>query len=220
MTEFHRVFEGLAPWIHEYGAAAVFVIVTFESFGVPLPGESLLIAAAILSRRGDLSFSALLVSAWSGAVIGDNIGYLIGRVLGRRLLLRFGAKIGLTASRLRRVEATFARYGPLTVGFARFVNVLRQLNGVVAGSLKMDWRYFLVFNALGGAIWVIIWTAVGAYIGERGAYVTLLIRKFGFIGTITVTATLTIALILFYFHNTRSSAQREDTIHKPNKLWE
>jgi membrane protein DedA with SNARE-associated domain len=76
-------------------------------------------------------------------VLGDNIGYGIGRVLGRALVLKHGKKIGLDADRLRKVEDVFARFGPATVAFARFVNVLRQLNRVVAGTLNMDWRRFL-----------------------------------------------------------------------------
>jgi membrane protein DedA with SNARE-associated domain len=91
--------------------------------------------------------------AWAGAVIGDNIGYVIGRTFGRAVVLRFGGRIGITADRLRKVEDVFARYGPVTVGFARFFPILRQLNGVVAGTLAMEWRRFLLFNALGGALW-------------------------------------------------------------------
>jgi membrane protein DedA with SNARE-associated domain len=105
-----------------------------------------------LAGRGEISFPALLISAWIGAVTGDNIGYLIGRKLGHKALLRFGGMVGLTADRLRKMEAIFVRYGALTVAFARFFNILRQLNGVVAGSLEMDWRRFLVFNSLGGAL--------------------------------------------------------------------
>src|ERR1039458_5882519 len=101
----------LVPWIHHYGVAAVCVILVFESLGIPLPGESLLIVAAILAGRGDISFPGLLVAAWAGAVLGDNIGYLIGRILGHRLVWRYGRKIGLTAERLRKVEAVFVRYG-------------------------------------------------------------------------------------------------------------
>ena len=119
-----------------------------------MPGESLLIGAAILAGRGTVSLSALLVSAWAGAVIGDNIGYLIGRNFGHTLIVRFGKKVGLTSARLDKVAAIFAKYGPATVAFARFFNVLRQLNGIFAGTLEMSWWRFLAFNAFGGALWV------------------------------------------------------------------
>jgi len=191
MAEFTHVLGLLEPWIHHYGVAAVFVILTLESFGVPLPGESLLVVAAVLAERGDISFASLVLSAWAGSVIGDNIGYLIGKLLGRKLLLRYGGKIGLDAGRLGKVEVVFARYGPAAVGFARFVNVLRQLNGVVAGTLGMDWRRFLVFNALGGGLWVLTWSTVGFYLGLHGGDIAALAHRLGFLGPLL----LSIALI-------------------------
>ena len=167
IAEIEHLLGNLEPFVHEYGAAAVMVILTFESLGLPLPGESVLVLASVLAGRGELSLPLLMLAAWAGAVMGDNIGYLIGRRLGRILIIRYGAKIGITADRLSQVEAVFGRYGPLTVAFARFVNVLRQLNGVVAGMLKMDWRRFLFFNALGGALWVSVWTLTGFYLGAH-----------------------------------------------------
>jgi len=166
-TEIAHFFGGLAPYIQEYGVLAVMVILTFESIGIPLPGESLLVVASVLAARGEISLPALMVSAWAGSVSGDNLGYLLGRRFGRALILRWGAKIGITAGALAKVEAVFARYGAVTVAFARFVNVLRQLNGVVAGIAKMDWKRFLFFNALGGALWVIVWTSAGYYLGKH-----------------------------------------------------
>ncbi|MCI0466089.1 MAG: DedA family protein, partial [Beijerinckiaceae bacterium] len=147
-TEIEKLLGSLAPFIQEYGVLAVMVILTFESIGIPLPGESLLIVASVLAARGDISLPALMLSAWAGAVSGDNIGYLLGRRFGRALILRWGAKIGITAGALAKVETVFARYGALTVAFARFLNVLRQLNGIVAGIAKMEWKRFLFFNAL------------------------------------------------------------------------
>ncbi|MGH6851916.1 MAG: DedA family protein, partial [Methylocella sp.] len=152
--EIEQFLGNLEPFVHAYGAAAVMVILTFESLGLPVPGESVLIFASVLAGRGELSLLFLMLAAWAGAVLGDNIGYLIGRRLGRAIILRYGAKIGINADRLNRVEAFFKRYGPVTVAFARFVNVLRQLNGIVAGTMKMEWKRFLFFNALGGALWV------------------------------------------------------------------
>jgi membrane protein DedA with SNARE-associated domain len=183
-----------APLIHEYGAAAVTVILTFESFGAPLPGESLLIFASVLAGRGQLSLPLLMLSAWAGAVSGDNIGYLIGRRFGRAIVLRYGARVGITAGRLSQVEALFARYGSLTVAFARFLNVLRQLNGIVAGMLNMEWRRFLIFNAIGGALWVTAWTLAGFYLGRHiadvGAFAHDLEHKGAFLGVGMLAAAL------------------------------
>jgi membrane protein DedA with SNARE-associated domain len=196
MTEITHLLGTLEPWVHEYGVSAVFVILTFESLGAPLPGESVLVVASLLAGRGEIAFIPLLLAAWAGAVMGDNIGYLIGRKLGRRLLLRYGGRFGLTEQRLAKVEDVFARYGPAAVGFARFFNVLRQLNGVVAGSLDMPWRRFLLFNALGGAVWVLAWTLIGYYAGAHGADMAALLHRLGYAGIVVALA----AAIALYIH--------------------
>jgi len=195
VVEIEHFLGNLEPLVHEYGAAAVMVILTFESLGLPLPGESVLVFASVLAGRGELSLLPLMLSAWAGAVLGDNIGYLIGRRLGRAIILRYGGKIGINADRLSRVEAVFARYGPVTVAFARFVNILRQLNGVVAGMLKMDWRRFLVFNALGGALWVSVWTLTGFYLGKHGSDIRAVADDLERAGAILGLAVLLAALV-------------------------
>ena len=198
MADFHHELGALEPWIHDYGVAAVFMILTLESLGLPLPGESLLVIAAVLAGRGDLSFPGLLVAAWAGSVLGDNIGYLIGRMLGHRLILRYGAKIGVTTERLHRVEAVFAHYGPVTVAFARFFAVLRQLNGVVAGIVQMEWRRFMAFNALGGALWVLAWTMAGFYLSRHGARIDVLLHKLGYLGAGFAATALVLILTWFF----------------------
>ena len=99
MEEIGDLVAGLEQFVRAYGAAAVLVIIMLEAFGMPLPGESLLIFSAALAGRGEMSLPALLICAWAGAVIGDNVGYVIGRTLGRAAVARFGAKIGLTEAR-------------------------------------------------------------------------------------------------------------------------
>jgi membrane protein DedA with SNARE-associated domain len=194
-VEIEHLFGNLEPFVHTYGAAAVMVILTFESLGAPLPGESLLILASVLAGRGELSLPLLMLSAWAGAVLGDNIGYVIGKRLGRAMILRYGGKIGINADRLNRVEAVFGQYGPFTVAFARFVNILRQLNGVVAGMLKMDWRRFLVFNALGGALWVSAWTLTGFYLGAHVSDIRVIAHDLEHAGAILGLGLLTAALV-------------------------
>ena len=119
-----------------YGAFAIMPILAIEAVGAPVPGRSLLIFASVLAGRGEMPLPALLASAWLGSVVGDNLGYLIGRKLGRATVLRYGAKVGLTAERFSGIEATYIRYGYATVLFARFFSILRQLNGVLAGMLE------------------------------------------------------------------------------------
>jgi membrane protein DedA with SNARE-associated domain len=214
VAEFGYVLGLLEFWIHQYGGVAILLILTFESFGLPLPGESLLIVAAILAARGDLSFLSLFVCAWAGAVLGDNIGYIIGRMFGHRFLWRYGKKIGLNAERLHRVEAVFARYGPLTVCFARFINMIRQLTGIVAGTLQMDWRRFLLFNALGGALWVLAWTMAGFYLGSHGADIAVLVHKLGVFGAIAFLTALIVVVAYLYGHRAFARLYRMATTVK------
>ncbi len=157
----------IEPWLEQYGYAAVFTGLLLESVGLPLPGETLLIAGAVLAAKGSLHILPLLACAWVGAVLGYNLGFAIGRFGGRRLVVRYGARIGITASRLDKVEKFFQRFGGEVVLVARFVVLARQLNGIVAGTAGMGWWRFLAYNAIGGALWVGAW-GVGVYlIGER-----------------------------------------------------
>jgi membrane protein DedA with SNARE-associated domain len=204
MTEIEHLLASIDPLVRHDGLVVVPAVITLESLGAPLPGESLLIFASVMAEHGNMSFPLLLLFAWIGGVVGDNIGYLIGRRLGRAVLLRYGDKIGFTAQRLDRVEAVFARYGPLTVAFARFFNVLRQLNGVVAGTLKMDWWRFLLFNALGCALWVLTWGLAGFYLGEHVSDITRLAHGLGLVGAVIV-AILVIGAAIFAFRRTRAN---------------
>jgi membrane protein DedA with SNARE-associated domain len=202
-AEVEHLLGNLAPYIHEYGAAAVTIILTLESIGAPLPGESLLIFASVLAARGEISLPLLMLSSWAGAVMGDNIGYLLGRRFGRGIILRYGTRFGINPERLAKVEAVFARYGAFTVAFARFVNVLRQLNGVVAGMLRMDWKRFLFFNALGGALWVTVWTLAGFYLGEHVSNFAAVAHDLEHGGALLGVAVLLVALVYAAWHMSR-----------------
>jgi membrane protein DedA with SNARE-associated domain len=171
LSDLQDVLGFVAPWLERYGYAAVIGALLLESFGLPLPGEAMLIAGAALAAGGELRLVPLLVSAWLAAVAGDNIGFAIGRFGGRRLILRYGARIGITESRLARVEAFFRRFGAQIVLVARFFAVLRQLNGLVAGTVGMGWWRFLAFNALGAALWVSAWGFGVYYFGRSLGHV-------------------------------------------------
>jgi len=193
--DIEQLISSAEPLIRQYGVLVVTIVLTLESLGAPLPGESLLIVASVLAGRGDISLTTLLLFAWLGAVLGDNVGYLIGKKLGRAAVLRYGKKFGITPERLQKIEEIFARFGPATVTLARFVNILRQLNGVVAGILNMDWRRFLIFNALGGALWVLFWGFAGFFLGEHMSKITSFARDFGFAGAIVLIAILVLVLL-------------------------
>jgi membrane protein DedA with SNARE-associated domain len=157
----------LMTLLHHYGYAAIFLLVMVEDFGVPAPGETALVVGSAAAATGQLNIWGVLVAAFLGAVIGDNIGFAIGHFGGRKLVLSAGGRVGITHSRLEYAEGFFHKYGDVVVAGARFVEVLRQLNGIIAGTMGMDWRKFLAFNALGAALWVSVWGAIGYFAGEN-----------------------------------------------------
>lgn len=197
MEELGQLVAGLEGFVRHYGAFAVIPILAIEAVGAPVPGESLLIFASVLAGRGEMSLSALLVSAWVGAVIGDNLGYLIGRKLGRTTVLRYGAKVGLTDERFRGIESRYIRYGYVTVVFARFFSVLRQLNGILAGILGMSWWRFALFDAVGAALWVMVWVFAPAYFSEHLTVIIALAHHTKVVVSVLVAAGLT--MVLGYF---------------------
>jgi membrane protein DedA with SNARE-associated domain len=135
------------------GYAAVFALIAVETMGIPVPGETALIGAALLAHDGQMDIVTLVAIAAAAAIIGDNIGFTIGRKGGRRLLLRPGP---FHAQRLRIIEIGepfFARHGPKAVFLGRWVSGLRIASAWLAGINGMSWPVFLVWNALGGIVW-------------------------------------------------------------------
>ena len=159
----------LAPLLTHYGYWAVGAVVLVEDFGVPAPGETILIAAGVYAGAGQLNVVAVAVIAFAAAVVGDNIGYLIGHTGGRAFVHRWGRYVFVTPERFQKAEEFFARHGGKIVVVARFVEGLRQVNGIIAGTSGMPWPRFLVFNAVGAALWVGLWTSL-AYV--TGSHIT------------------------------------------------
>lgn len=154
----------LEPYLATYGSIILFLVIYLESFGVPLPGESLVIGASLLAQHesltnNGLSLTTLLIAVFCGAILGDSTGYMIGHYGGRKVLIRYGPRVKLTTERLTHIEGLFERYGMLVVAVARFVVPLRQLNGIFAGSIAMKWPKFLIANIVGAAIWTTVWGA-------------------------------------------------------------
>lgn len=169
------VLASLTPILASHGYLAVFGFLFIESFGAPVPGQTMLMAAGVFAGAGKLNVAGVAIVGFLAAVAGDNVGYLIGHLGGRGLVLRFGRYIFVTEERLKKVEDFFGRHGGKIVAVARFLDGLRQLNGVVAGIVGMPWRRFLACNALGAMAWVGVWTSVG-YLA--GGHLTVIYQQF------------------------------------------
>ena len=147
----------------EYGYAAVFLFVMVESLGVPIPGETMLITAALYAGATQkLEIVLVWAFAATAAIVGDNIGYAIGRFGGYRALRRYGSKVGLSEAKLKVGMLVFERQGGKVIFFGRFVSILRTYAAFLAGVNRMSYYRFFAFNAAGGVVWSAIY-AFGFY---------------------------------------------------------
>jgi undecaprenyl-diphosphatase len=135
------------------GYAAVFAFIAVETMGIPVPGETALIAAALLAHAGQMDIVTLVLVAAAAAIVGDNVGFAIGRRVGRRVLEAPGPLHGHRLALLARGEPFFERHGPKAVFLGRWVAGLRIASAWLAGVNRMRWRVFLPWNALGGLVW-------------------------------------------------------------------
>jgi membrane protein DedA with SNARE-associated domain len=161
------VLHGLEPTLNQFGYLAVVGLVLIEDFGVPVPGETVLILAAVYAGTGRLNIALVALLGFCGAVMGDNIGFAIGHFGGRPLIERYGRYILLTHERIEKATSFFERHGGWIIVVSRFIEGLRQANGIIAGISGIHWAKFLVFNAIGAALWVAVWTSVGYFSGSH-----------------------------------------------------
>jgi membrane protein DedA with SNARE-associated domain len=174
--------------ISAYGYWAVGMIVGLESLGLPLPGETLLVLASLhAGSHHDLHIGAVIAAAATGAIVGDNAGYWLGRQLGYRLLLRYGGYVGLPDRRIKLGQYLFLRHGGKVVFFGRFIPITRILAAFLAGANRMPWRRFLLANAAGGILWATVLGLSAYMFGEAIRQVTgLLTIGLGAVGLIAV----------------------------------
>ena len=159
--------DALSSPLQHFGVWAIALLIMLEDFGIPVPGETILIAGAVYAGAGRLNIVSVGVAAFIAAIIGDNIGFAIGHFGGRALALRWGKYVFLTEERLDKAERFFDRRGAIVITFARFVEGLRQANGIIAGISGMHWLRFLIFNAIGAALWVGTWVSLGYFAGNH-----------------------------------------------------
>jgi membrane protein DedA with SNARE-associated domain len=175
MTDQHlpAVIQAIAPVIDQYGYYAVGGLLLLENFGIPVPGETVLIAAAVFAGLGKLNIVLIIVIAIACSILGDNIGFWIGRYGGHPILEKYGKYVFLTKRRITKIEAFYGRNGARIILVARFIDGLRQANGLIAGITEMRWQKFLLFNTIGATLWVLTWSLIGYF---AASHITLLLR--------------------------------------------
>jgi membrane protein DedA with SNARE-associated domain len=172
------VFNSLEPTLRHYGYLAVGGVLLLENVGLPLPGETMLIAASLYAATGRLNIVLVALIAAVASTAGSSIGYAIGAYGGRPLAERYGRYVFLTPERLDRTEAFFSRRGWLVVLVGRFVEGVRQAAGVIAGISDMRFPTFLLFTSLGAVAWVAAWSTVGDLAGD---HITTISRYTGYV---------------------------------------
>ncbi|HEY2532706.1 MAG TPA: DedA family protein [Xanthobacteraceae bacterium] len=195
--------------IHQWGAWIVFTLVFLESIGWPLPGEAILVSAAIFAGTTQgLGIAVVLLSAMLGAILGGTIGFWIGDRYGYPLLLRYGPYIGLTEIRIKIGRYLFRRHGMLVVLIARFVAVLRSVVGFIAGANRMPFAHFMIANSAGAVAWALFY-GLGAYYLGRG--VEEFARPFAMALSV-LGAILVVSMILYWRrkeHELAAAAERD-----------
>jgi membrane-associated protein len=202
------------------GYPLLFVLVMAESGGVPIPGETALITAGVLASRGKLQIEWVIVTAAAAAIVGDNIGYLIGRKGGRWLLERPGRFHRQRLEVIKTGEPFFERHGPKAVFFGRFLLGLRVWASWLAGATRMHWRTFVAWNALGGITWA---TGIGLLAYFLGNSAGNAIETFGIYGLVAVLVAIVSAVVLHrraHRHRESNAAEQDGdedgpTVHSP-----
>jgi membrane protein DedA with SNARE-associated domain/membrane-associated phospholipid phosphatase len=195
--------QAVQHWLAQYGYAGVAIGVFLESAGVPVPGEAALLAAGFAASRGTLSLPAIMAVAAVAGVLGDNLGFWVGRRLGRPWLERNGRWILLTPARLQRMDHFFARFGAPAVGLARFVAGVRVVAAVSAGVAGMRWRAFAIYNVAGAMLWSVVTTLEGYAFGRGWSVVA---GRFGPLGTVVFAVLPLTALTAWIFWQFRTRA--------------
>jgi membrane protein DedA with SNARE-associated domain len=186
----------VSGFVHHYGLLALFLIVMLESAGVPLPGETALVAAGVFASHGELNIAAVIIVAAAAAIIGDNLGYWIGRTGGRSVLTRWT----VTSRTLPWAEGFFERHGPKTIFIGRFFSILRVTAAWMAGVSRMRWWTFFLWNAAGGICWALLVGLVAYLFGQAAADA---IAKYGLIGGALIVALALAGLVAFHFWRKR-----------------
>jgi membrane protein DedA with SNARE-associated domain len=183
MVEARIVFAAIVDVSH-VGYAALFALIAVESMGIPVPGETALITGAILASKGQLQIEWVIVLAATAAILGDNVGYLIGRHGGRRLLTMNGPFLATRQRVLRVGEPFFERHGPKAVFLGRFTAGLRIWAAWLAGATHMPWKSFLLYNALGGIVWAAVVGVLAYVLGHAAEKAIEVAGAVGLVGAV------------------------------------
>lgn len=190
------MLETLLSYFQQYGYWVVFFGVMLENAGIPVPGETILLAAGFFAYQGHFNLWGVMAIAAVGAVLGDNAGYYLGHKIGRATLERYGRYVGLTHVRIAHMERYFASHGDKTILVARFITGLRVFAALLAGSSRMPWRTFAIYNMMGAVLWSFVITLAGYFFGRSWELLERWIKGAGMIALGIVVIVVIVMIVL------------------------
>jgi len=197
----------LIHWLTSYGYIVLFVLVSLESLGIPLPGETALVTASAFAAQGHLSIVGVIATATAAAILGDNGGYWIGRKGGLAFVRRYGGLLRIDERTIQRVHAYFDAHGAKTVFIGRFIALLRTWAAFFAGVAAMRYSTFMMYNAIGGVVWASLFGTLGYVFGRN---LPALEHNLGIVSVVLVIAVILFAVVLVR----RSRQPRENGTHQ------
>ena len=211
--------EQLPGLVVQYGYVALFVIIALESAGVPMPGETILISSSVYAGahqasvgHGGFNIFLVIATAAAAAVLGDNLGFWVGRTWGLNLLVRYGRFIGVDHAKLKLGQFLFLKHGGKIVFFGRFIALLRAFAAVLAGANRFDPKRFLFYNALGGIVWAALMGGLGY---QFGLQVENVIGPMGLAGLAVVILVSVVAWRFYKRHEKRLTLEAEEALPGP-----
>ncbi|WP_170470167.1 DedA family protein [Ruegeria arenilitoris] len=192
-----HVHEYFSIFSQDFALPTLFLALFLETLGLPIPGETVLISSAAIASQGDLNIFLVVIVSVAASMAGDNVAYFIGRRFGRKVILTYGTKIGITQERYEKAEQATERFGAYVVVVARFFILLRQLNGLVAGATGMPWQTFVLANAIGSLLWVSFWTTLAYKLGQNVSLLPWVTHHLAMVASIAVVMTLLLMAVLF-----------------------
>jgi membrane protein DedA with SNARE-associated domain len=203
--------QAITNLLSTWGYLAVFLFILIESSGIPFPGETMLLTAAAYAGAGHLQIPFVILAAASGAILGDNLGFFVGRTGGRNLALRFGRYVRLDAGKLQTAERFYQRHGDKTVFLGRYVAILRAWSAFLAGLNRMPWPKFVLIDSVSALTWSLLW---GILAFELGRNLSLLHKVVTGVGLVGIAVVLLLVAVLYVLHRRgrRVEAELEDVL--------
>lgn len=194
----HSIFQLLSHFFTQYGYWAIFFGVMLENAGVPVPGETVLLFAGFLAYQGEMDLGRAIVTGIAGATVGDTVGYCLGRFGGTAFIEKHRRRLGFFARHFERAQNFYLRHGQWAVFVARFITGLRMFSGILAGSFRMPYPRFIVFDFSGAVIWATTIVSIGFFFGSNWERLIHFVKEFDLAILAIVAVGIVVALFASY----------------------